>query len=310
MLKNPGATVLSLVADALGGRFQGVPEATRTLIQTAAPPNCTALLRPLFNHPYALVPDCLTPVVESDSSADAFIEQLGDTKADDLLTELESEFPDRIPLGWEPVVRNPHAWLHAYTDVIRHAWETIRPTWHRNDALFEREYEHIGASAVSGTLDLALAQLSPRFQLSGNSLRIPDPRPGRFRLDQDRALTLIPVASGSGASMFSVQADTVDWIAYPLPGLAAPSEQPGHPQHKDQDPLVLVLGQPRAAVLRALKHPLTMGELSSLLQCSPGTTTHHCTRLEAAGLLNRRRNGQHVRIALTHRGTELVDLLL
>ncbi|MEE1748323.1 MULTISPECIES: winged helix-turn-helix domain-containing protein [unclassified Streptomyces] len=311
VLKNPGATVLSLVADALGGRFQGVPAPTRALIQAAAPSNCTALLRPLFNHPYALVPDCLAPpVAASDNSADAYVEQLSDIRPDDLLTELEAEFPQHVPSAWQPVVSQPRAWARSYAHVMRSVWEAIRPTWHRHDTLFEREYERIGASTVNGTLDLALAQLGPRFQLAGNSLRIPDRRPGSYRLDESRPLTLIPVASGIGASMFSHQGDTVEWIAYPLSSLSPAGEREDRTRDKDRDPLALVLGEPRAAVLRALRRPLTMGELSSLLQCSPGTTTHHCSRLEAAGLLNRNRQGQHVRIALTDRGNELVGLLV
>ncbi len=70
-----------------------------------------------------------------------------------------------------------------------------------------------------------------------------------------------------------------------------------------------MVGQLRAAILRATAHSLTMGELAVLLNCSPANATHHCRHLVDAGLLARHREGRHVRISRTERGDAVVELL-
>jgi DNA-binding MarR family transcriptional regulator len=75
------------------------------------------------------------------------------------------------------------------------------------------------------------------------------------------------------------------------------------------DPLGTVIGPTRAALLRHLEQPATMGALAAALNCAPSTVTHHCDALEPARLIQRTRHGKTVWVSRTARGAELVDLL-
>ena len=67
-------------------------------------------------------------------------------------------------------------------------------------------------------------------------------------------------------------------------------------------------GPSRARVLRALSVPMTIGELAALLDVVPSAASHHVDRLQAAGLVTRRRAGRSVLVSRTARGAELLTL--
>ena len=69
--------------------------------------------------------------------------------------------------------------------------------------------------------------------------------------------------------------------------------------------LALVLGPRRAAALRALRRPLTIGELAAAVQCAPTTATYHVHHLAAAGMVTRERRGSSVLVSRTASGGEL-----
>jgi DNA-binding transcriptional ArsR family regulator len=72
--------------------------------------------------------------------------------------------------------------------------------------------------------------------------------------------------------------------------------------------LEALVGEPRAALLRALHEPSTVGELATQLELVPSSVTHHLRTLEPAGLVLRRRRGQSVFVHRTRRGTLLLSL--
>ena len=77
---------------------------------------------------------------------------------------------------------------------------------------------------------------------------------------------------------------------------------------RPQSALASLLGVPRAALLRALERPATVGELAARLHLVPSGITHHIQVLEPAGLVRRERRGQFVLVHRTARGTELLEL--
>ena len=87
----------------------------------------------------------------------------------------------------------------------------------------------------------------------------------------------------------------------------APGARDAWPMH-DPSPLEVLLGMPRAALLRALDRPATAGELAARLRLVPSGITHHMQVLEPAGLVVRERRGQHVVVRRTARGARLVEL--
>jgi DNA-binding MarR family transcriptional regulator len=74
-------------------------------------------------------------------------------------------------------------------------------------------------------------------------------------------------------------------------------------------PLATILGPVRAAMLRALRQPLTVSDLAAAVHCAPSTATHHLHQLAAADLISREKSGPTVWVSRTARGDELVDVL-
>lgn len=73
--------------------------------------------------------------------------------------------------------------------------------------------------------------------------------------------------------------------------------------------LALILGPLRAATLRALDCPLTVGQLAAAVECPPTTATYHVNQLATAGMIIRERNGTSIWVSRTDRGDQLIDLL-
>ncbi|MFI1722638.1 ArsR/SmtB family transcription factor [Streptomyces sp. NPDC020489] len=307
VVAQPGVTLMSLVADALGGRSQGVHPRWRRALRSAVPERAEAVLRPLFAREYSMVPDCLTPTAplwETDLSVQ--LERLAEVPSDVLLRELETDFAGTVPRQWQGVVDRPKAFIHAYAAILGAVWEAFGPIWARAGSLLARETERVGVAAVSNALPLVLSGLGPKIRFSGQTLSVPDPHPETFERGT-RRVVLVPIVSGNAASVFSFDRHDAVWFGYPVPGLdtlwkaeqAAPAK----------DPLKLMVGSLRARILRELTRPCTMGSLASALNCTPATVTYHCGQLEAAGLLTRERRGQHVMARRTTSGAALVGLL-
>jgi DNA-binding MarR family transcriptional regulator len=67
-------------------------------------------------------------------------------------------------------------------------------------------------------------------------------------------------------------------------------------------------GWQRAQILSGLDAEQRPGEIANALRMVPAGATHHLSRLEAAGLVVRKRRGRHVVVEPTARGTALLDL--
>jgi DNA-binding transcriptional ArsR family regulator len=164
----------------------------------------------------------------------------------------------------------------------------------------------VGSAVVSRNLGAVLAGLSPRVRYVDGALELPQCAREVFEL-AGRRLVLVPVVSGTAASMHSLDRDDVAWFSYPLPGLrrlGPPERQPAR-----KDGLAQLLGPVRAGVLRSVQPPATVSELARALNTGVSTITYHCEYLKAAGLLERERYGREVRQRLTGRGAALVELL-
>ncbi|GAQ57679.1 ArsR/SmtB family transcription factor [Streptomyces acidiscabies] len=308
---HPGASLLSLTADLYGDRRHAVPPAARDAVRREVPAHVRETLRPLFAPGHPAIPDCLTPTASmSRDGAEHHLEQLLDLPADRLLAALEEEFAGAPPEQWRPVVDRPGRWLERYGAVMRALWEAVRPVWRAAQEGLRREAERVGGAMVLGRPDTVLATLSPRYRYTDSVLHLPDGHPERFALD-GRRIILVPVVSGGSASLFAFDHPDFAWVGYPLPGLRSlwsPTASPA-PSPSPTDPARLLLGDARSAILRATTRPTAMGDLATALRYAPATLSHHCARLENAGLLQRRREGQYVVVHRSTLGSELLDLL-
>jgi DNA-binding transcriptional ArsR family regulator len=302
----PLVTVVSLVADALGGPSQGVTPEWSQLIRKTLPSEAVQAVRPVFDRSAAVLPDCLTPVGLDGLPIREQLDRIADTPPETLWQEVSELFDgDTPPLQWQRVLRRPRQWVSRYVAVLASAWRAYAPLWQQSTGLRARETERVGAAVVSGALDVLLSGINPRARFAGQTLYLPDRSPYRTALDR-RPLVMLPLLSGSDASVFNLDDPELVWIGYPIPGLDSLSATQGK---ISQDALVLLVGPIRAAILRALSRPTTMGALAEHLDAGPSTATYHCIQLASAGLVIRQRAGREVRIQRTLRGDALVDLL-
>jgi hypothetical protein len=306
---HPMATLLSLLADGVGIRPQGLPPQWRAAVRSALPAGAHQLVEPMFHPASASFPDSLAAATGAGFGrpAEEQIEWVADTAAKTLLAELEADHHGQIPPLWRPVAAAPKQWIGRYVAMLRSLWAEFRPVWRQAEPWLQREAERVGSAVVTGTLPTVLSRLNPRFRYADGVLYLPDLQPAMFTQD-NRPLTLVPLVSGLSASVFNAESADRVWIGYPLPGLGRLwSDEPAPP--KPGDPLLPLLGAARASILRGLVHPEPMSGVARLAGCSPATATYHCQQLEAAGLVSRQRVGNQVQVRRTTRGDALVDLL-
>jgi DNA-binding MarR family transcriptional regulator len=86
-----------------------------------------------------------------------------------------------------------------------------------------------------------------------------------------------------------------------------PTEQ-RHSGDPQRGALGALVGIQRAKLLAALGRARSIGELDEILHTASGGATYHVRRLEAAGVVMRRRRGQRVMVELTSRGRGLLAL--
>lgn len=141
VVAQPGVTLMSLVADALGGRSQGVHPTWRRALRSAVPEGAEAVLRPLFTREYSMVPDCLTPTAplwETDLSVQLDREiglpqgcRGGEAVGDHRVLTGEQRPQHRLrPLGHRRAQRAPPRGVHA----LGTSAQRIRDERHQGDA--------------------------------------------------------------------------------------------------------------------------------------------------------------------------------
>ncbi|MGX1309915.1 DNA-binding transcriptional ArsR family regulator [Streptomyces calvus] len=304
--RTPGATLFPVLHEVLGGARHGVPGRWRSTVESALPASAD-VIRPLFAPGHGWLPDVLALTGDVRATRmETVLSQLREVGPDDLAAEVTGQFGDAVPRSWQRVLDDPARFLAAYHEVADAAWRHLEPLWARADALLGKETERVGSAVVSRNLGAVLAGLSPRVRYVDGALELPQCAREVFEL-AGRRLVLVPVVSGTAASMHSFDRDDVVWFSYPLPGLkrlGPPERQPAR-----EDGLAQLLGPVRAGVLRSLQPPATVSELARTLNTGVSTITYHCEYLKAAGLLQRERYGREVRQRLTGRGAALVELL-
>jgi DNA-binding transcriptional ArsR family regulator len=310
----PMASLVSLVVDVLGGPRQGVAPEWIRVIRHALPADAAQAVSPMFDRTRALLPACLTPLALDGTPVEDLFTSIADVSPDLLGEGVEQLGPGEPPAPWRGALRRPRQWLDLYVKALTAAWQAYGPIWQQAAALRTREAERIGAAVVTGALDALLSNLSNRTRYADQTLYLSDRHPYRVELN-DRPVTLVPLVSGTAASVFNLDEPDQVWLGYPVPGLerlrdgTAPSGPSGPSGPSTKDSLSLLLGPIRAAILRALDRPTSMGGLADHLAAGPSTATYHCSQLASAGLVVRQRVGREVRIQRTPRGDALVDLL-
>lgn len=252
----------------------------------------------------AIIPDCCAPVPPlADVPVAEQVERLRDLSPGVLTDELAAVHCGKaLPPQWQAAVDEPRRWLDSMADASLDAWSAMQPRWQAAAPLLDREVRRIGTAAVRGGMEALLNSLHPRISYADGVLTVAFPGYRRVALG-GRRLTLLPMIANRDALAIGFEHPEVCYLGYPIrpPGPASQAAADG--------PLALILGPLRAAALRALAQPLTIGQLAATVQCAPTTATYHLTQLAAAGLIMRERNGTSIWVSRTPRGDKLIDLL-
>ena len=211
------------------------------------------------------------------------------------------------------------AWLQRYVDgdpvVLRDLDRELRafhaaclaPQWPRVTAGFHRDVaERTTLMRRHGVIAM-LSTLSPDLHMRGMTLEGRYPWDRRVRL-MGRGLVLMPSAFWTGHPLITWDPQDKDRYVLIYPARLAPAHafEQGASHHQAEDPLAMLLGTTRAAVLRALRQPLTTTTLARHVEISPSSASAHAAALRAAGLITSERHGQ----AVIHEVSELGSALL
>ena len=275
------ASVLTLIGEALGRPRNGAPREWTALVRESLGRRDHLALLPVFGREQVLLPDCLTPLPRAGASSPAdAVEAIASTSPDVLLDQAAAEFGGDVPRTWAGVEAAPARWIEDFARAIGRASDAIEPVWRDARPLVDRETERIGVASAVGASREVLATLHAVGRVEGGDLvlRRVGGAPSRWGLPEE-GVALVPMLGGTRALVSSHDGDLITHLAYPVNGQE-----------------------------RLLDRPATAGAVAAALQAVPSAATHHVSALEAAGLVFRERDGQHVRVHRTDRGTALLAL--
>ena len=306
----PHQSVVSLLLQAASGQAWGPPAGLLPAVRDGLRPRARFAARSFTARGHQTIPDACMPISPlADTSVADQAARLRDMPADALTAELHAANGGHpYPPQWRAAADQPRRWLNSMADASLDIWAMAEPRWRTAGPLLEREIRRIGIAAVRGGMAALLNSLHPGVSYHDGTFVFAPPCDPSNKLGPLgpvglRRLVLVPMIAGRDALLFSFELDDVCWIGYPVP-------QPRRGAQETADSaLATVLGPVRAAILQALRQPLTVGDLAAAVHCAPTTATYHLHQLAAAGMITREKSGPCVWVSRTARGDELVDLL-
>jgi hypothetical protein len=304
----PQQSVIALLLQAASGQRWGAPASLLAAVRNGLRPQARFAAQLFTARGWTHIPDSCTPISPLvDASVADHAARLRDLPADTLTSELLAAGDGCCPPHWRAAAEQPRRWLNSMADASLDVWAVAEPRWRAAGPLLDREIRRVGTAAVRGGMTALLNHLHPGVSYRNGAFSF-KPSCNQFTfgpLDPvgPRRLALVPMIGGREALLFSFELDDVCWIGYPVP------QSRWGAQETAGSALATILGPVRAAILQALRQPLTVSDLAAAVHCAPTTATYHLHQLAAAGMITREKSGPAVWVSRTARGDELVDLL-
>jgi DNA-binding transcriptional ArsR family regulator len=302
----PQQSVVTLLLQVATGLSFGAPADLLTAVRDVLRPQARFAAQPFTARDWRFIPDCCTPIPPlADVSVADQAATLRDMPGATLVAELLDADGARCPPQWQAAAEQPRRWLNSMADASLDAWAVAEPRWRAAGPLLDREIRRVGTAAVRGGMVALLNSLHPHLSYRDGVFNYSSPcaRLGPFDPVGRRRIALLPMIAGRNGVLFSFDGPDLCWIGYPVP-----QPRPGAPAI-DDSALATILGPVRAAILQALRQPLTVSDLAAAVHCAPTTATYHLHQLAAADMITREKSGPSVWVKRTARGNELVDLL-
>lgn len=294
----PVHSLLMALRDAAGAERAGTPETWRRVIRARLRACDYDVLAPLSTSRPTLVPSSLVPFPEPGAQTirDG-IEQL--VAAEHALAAEIEECRLSGEGDWSDAARDPQRWIRGLALALSRAWAGFLPIWRLRQDELAAELDRVAGAAQRGAHLHVLGDLIPCGHARDDRWVLEWPDSGDVRLDlPPGGVTLVPLVSGSRASIVDVDGATVRLIGYPLRA----------DRHASEPTLESLLGASRARILRELDQPATNNRLAAVLQTVPSAATHHVSALAGAGLVVRDRSSGRLLVRRTSRGDALISL--
>jgi hypothetical protein len=303
----PHLSVVSLLLQAASGQSLGAPAGLLDAVRAGLRPQARFAAQWFTAGGQAAMPECCTPISPlADASVAEQAARLRDLPDAALTGELYAAGAGHWPAHWRAAADQPRRWLDSMADASLDTWAVAEPRWRAAGPLLDREIRRVGAAAVRGAMTALLNSLHPDLSYHDGTFifapRCHHPR-WTFGPVGPRRLALVPMIAGWDGLLFSFERPDICYIGYPLS-----PPRPGTTLTTGSA-LETILGPVRAAILQALRQPLTVGELAAAVHCAPTTATYHLHQLAAAGLITREKSGLSQWVTRTTRGDQLIDLL-
>ncbi|MEU3712677.1 helix-turn-helix domain-containing protein [Streptomyces catenulae] len=203
-------------------------------------------------------------------------------------------------------VRGPGA--RQVSDELTAVWRAaVAPYWDRLRAYLEAECEARGRIMMAGGAEQLLATLHPRTVWRAPVLEIPGGPDEDIRLG-GRGLVLVPsVFLHRAARLMTPPAGGPPVLAFAAPPDAARAAALWEESDPPSQSLGALVGQTRAAALRALRATCTTGQLADQLGISAAGASQHTAVLRETGLITTRRIRNTVLHTVTPLGVALLD---
>ena len=254
-------------------------------------------------------PDFMAPVpVDPLAEIDDEIERVRATDPDVMAADIAECWPEGPPPAWDRFATHPREMADRLADGLHAYWNAaLADEWPRLRAVLEGEVLGRARSLALSGPAAVLAELHPRVRWRAPTLELLKGPEDPLDLDlEGRPLVLIPLVYEGGVLVGNPHDGKAIAIGYQARGASALRETA---EDAPDERLELLLGQGRAAVLRALARPATTTELAARLHYAPSTVSAHLDVLARAGLLERHRVRRRVFYGLNDTGTSLVALL-
>jgi DNA-binding transcriptional ArsR family regulator len=308
---SPQHSVVALLRQAARAQSLGAPAGLLAAVRDTLRPRARFAAQSFSG--LGWMPESSAPIPPlADTSVADQAARLRDMPAAALADELDAvggsnDFPphrrDCLP-HFRAAADQPRRWLDSMADASLDIWALAEPRWRAAGPLLDREIRRIAIAAVRGGTTALLNSLHPRLTYHDGTFSFVSWHRGVILCPVGaRRLALLPMIAGRDALVIGFEDPDVCYIGYP-----PPQPSPG-PRATPGGALATILGPVRAAILRALRQPLTVSDLAAAVHCAPTTATYHLHQLAAAGLITREKSGLSVRVSRTARGHELVDLL-
>jgi DNA-binding transcriptional ArsR family regulator len=193
----------------------------------------------------------------------------------------------------------------AATTAVLELWQvTIAPYWHRVLAGLADECDVRGRIAMTGGVERLLATLHPKVMWQSPVLEVPGGPDADVHLD-GRGLLLYPSLFLTNRPAVYIHAELdsgLPALAFAAPVDATLFDEPGD----GGQALAALVGQTRAAVLRALMATRTTSQLAEQLGISLAGASQHTAVLRQTGLITTRRMRNTVLHTVTPLGMALL----